>query len=280
MNSLTPEVRINKHGVPVVKHVKTSSASSGSLPAPPLPAAPAEATTSILPAPVDRKKAEFIAIALSFRDPKGRPDTTYKLRYVNETGLGILKRMISTVPEHSKVIRSFVLTTSALFPLENEMTNALLVLEHALTTDRTDLDVLLSDDNFPDLGPAVFGLRVHELVQGKTTTTIDTEEQLASDAAVAIFVAKYGQSLDTGEDDHPVLDYPKVTRIGKWDIALPTIRNPHLDTLLREQIEDHACIFEFLSERGYSAADTGPVDGIRDYLNTVKDNPALREGWL
>lgn len=284
MSNLTPEVHVNKNGVPVVKHVNTSgkppSSASALLPAPSSPAAPTEANTSILPSPVDRKKADFIAIALNFRDPKGCPDTTHKLRYVNETGLGILKRMISAIPEHSKPIREFILYTAALFPTENEMTNALLILERVLTTERADLDLLLAADNFPDLGPAVFGLGAHELNQGNTTTLINTEDQLAADTAVATFITKYGHALETGDEDHPVLDYPVVQRVGKWEHALPVVRNPYLDALLREQPEDHERVFEFLSEHRYSATDVGPVDDIRDYLITARRNPVLRTGWL
>jgi hypothetical protein len=278
MSHLTPEVRVNKNGVPVTKHVNPGGKASSATTVIPAPAPPT--ATADTPLVLTFSKPANSTQVRNLFDPINRRTVKEPLKRMNSTGLGILKRLMHAVPDHEHRIAGFISNTGSLLPSEDEMTNAMLIPENVLTTNRSDLDALLHEDTFASFGIAVIGLRNLELYDQGEIAVISTQEQLDADTAAATFIGKYGRQLDYDSEDHPLLGYMSIDRGTNWAAYLPSIRNPHLDALIRERPEEHETIFEYLSERGLSATDTGPVDHIRAYVDENKHVRSLRDGWL
>jgi hypothetical protein len=229
---------------------------------------------NILPPATDCKMSASLASRLNLQ--KGSP-----IGNVNGTGLGLITRMVASAPEHVESISKVIDYSRGVRPTRIEMTNLLLVLEHALTRTHKD-DLRITDHKVLNgFIHAVIGLRSEELIAQVPVSIIATREQLESDAAVATFIALYARLLDNEfEAEHPILEYRHVPRTGKGDCIVSKIRNPHLERLIREQPENIERIFEFLTNYGMSDLDVGPVDSIRDYLSASERNISLRDGWL
>lgn len=231
-------------------------------------------TGTILPPATDCKMSASLASRLNLQN--GSPAGN-----VNGTGLGIITRMVASAPEHVESISKVIEYSRGVRPTRDEMTNLLLVLEHALTRTHKDDPRITDQKVLNGLIHAVIGLRSEELIAQVPVSVITTREHLEGDAAVATFIALYARLLDNEfEAEHPIIEYRHVPRTGKRDCIVSKIRNPHLERIIREQPGSSERIFEFLTNYGMIASDVGPVDSIRDYLIASERNISLRDGWL
>jgi hypothetical protein len=193
---------------------------------------------------------------------------------------GVSKRILTNAPDHEETIRWAYEETQGFHASTDETTNALLIIERVIRDGLMEIRgrrvSLLTQ---VCLG---LGLATGPIINHTPRALISTEEQLASDTMLAVFMARHCKVVYDayGNPIHnPLAHYAKV-RTGGNDNFRPVIANRHIESLIREHTDLHEQLDGYIKTRGVVPDSEEAVAAFHDYIATANTTPSLREAWL
>jgi hypothetical protein len=104
------------------------------------------------------------------------------------------------------------------------------------------------------------------------SSKLTTTEQVNGAAAVVLFINSFENDW-TAKEQHVVKNNGTM-------VSQNSIRNVHLDALIREQPDRLDDILGYIAERGMHKRSKGPVEDLRQFLKDSNGARAIAEGWL
>jgi len=193
----------------------------------------------------------------------------------------IAQRITEAHPAYEKAVLQTITQVHGLRGSNNEILNALLILERVIEDESLDMH----DETYQTLlASAAVGLRLDQLRRNEPVSVISSEEQLAEDISIAVFTTLYGSNPD--EEDRKVTPlrsllthYAPVEREYVTSFVV-TLSNPYLEPLLRARPEDHQRIGKYVTERVFDSKSAEAVVALARYLDDTDKAQAIENGWL
>lgn len=269
----TPIVDKNGKRTTVRKRAAAPSATGNKLPAPTLAStskSPAGTPLSFPEPLTETQKQAFIATTplLSASYLNMNWDHMLNTRISNED-LALIKDFL----DNDRLPVEAVKATLANVSVEPRMmvtSNALLTIETIRLRGSLPEDPVAQRATVIGMMPSIRGLHRNQLSGASRKLT--TKEQVEGAAAVVMFISSLDNDIDAKEC-HVVKNNGSM-------VSQNSIRNVHLDALIREQPDRLDDILDYIAERGMNKKTKGPVEDLRKFLKDSDGARAISEGWL
>lgn len=192
----------------------------------------------------------------------------------------ISQRILDAAPSHETTLRWVFDEIERFHNSENDTINTLLIVERVI---RDEL-ITFGGNSVILLVQACLGMDLapEPLINSGTRGLINTEEQLASDVTLAVFMARHGKEVYDRYGNpvqNQIISYAKTRNQGVTHL-FPIIANQYVESLIRDHIEDHDRLADYIKTRETVPDSEETVAAFHDYLANADTASALREAWL